>query len=365
MSAWPDLVRFIRQHRLEPTLTVYLEALPADPAGDRAAALRLRDALTRLSAEMEGAPPFEKSDFDACTEDLVEALPGEDHRSRSAGWGYFRASGGDRLIIPVPAGVETSASWGTGPRVVPFLRVSTPQSALVLQVDRQHARFSLLHDGVVEEIVSLEADPLAEVGSHMSAGPSVGFHNGTHGRAGSDEVQRQRREATERLYAIAVRRAVLLSEDSLPVLVGGPAEAATRILAALPASVAARSARVPDLRMETPESRLDIITSALKALGETRQRGRVDELLEEAHSHGRAATGYEQAFRAVERGAIAELIFGDSAWRAQPEAIEMLVHRALDAGASVQWVPDGVMLNGEAPNADAVIAGLRFVVPPP
>jgi hypothetical protein len=343
MSAWPDLVRFIRQHRLEPTLTVYLEALPADPAGDRAAALRLRDALTRLSTEMEGAPPSEKSDFDACTEDLVEALPGEDHRSRSAGWGYFRASGGDRLIIPVPVGIETSASWGTGPRVVPYLRVSTPQSALVLQVDRQHARFSLLHDGVIEEIIALAAEPIIEEGSH-------------------DDVQHQRREASERLHAMVVKRAVALSEDHLPLLVGGPTEAVQRILSAVPASLTERSTRVSDLRMESPERSLGAIVDALKSLRESQQRHQVDALREDAHEQGHATVGFEQAFRAAERGAIAELIFGDSAWRARPEAMELLVHRAVDAGATVQWASD-VVLNGDARGLDGVIAGLRFPVP--
>lgn len=362
MSAWPELVRFIRQHRLEPTLTVYVEALPTDPAGERAAVLRLRDALARLTKDMEGAPPFEKTDFDACTDDLIEVLPSEDHRSRTAGWAYFRAAGGDRLIIPVPAGVETSASWGTGPRVVPFLRASTPQSALVLQVDREHLRFSLLHDGVVEEIVSLEADPVTDVGSHMSAGPSVGFHSGTHGRAGADEAQRQRREATERLYTIAARRAATLSEDHLPVLVGGPAEAAVRVLESFPAALQRRSARVEALRMENPSSKLPLLVEALQALRERQQRQHVEELREDAYADGRATLGFDQAFRAAERGAIAELIFSDGAWRARPEAIELLVHRAIDAGAQVQWAPSGV-LDGEASVADGIIAGLRFPLP--
>lgn len=363
MSAWPELVRFIRQHRLEPTLTVYVEALPAAPAGDRAAALRLRDALASLTREMEDAPPLEKADFDACTEDLIEALPSEDRRSRSAGWGYFRAASGERLIIPVPAGIETSATWATGPRVVPFLRASKPQSALVLQVDRRRARFSFLHDGIVEEIVSLEADEAVEVGSHMGATPSVGFHTGTHGRAAADEVQRQRREATDRLFALAVKRAVLLSEDHLPVLVGGPAAAVLRVMAEFPASLEERSARVPNLRMDHPERDVAALVDALRSLTERQQRQRVEHLREDAHGQGRAAVGFEQAFRAAERGAIAELIFGDGAWRAQPEAIEWLLHRAIEAGADVHWAPDGV-LDGAAKDADGIITGLRFSVPP-
>lgn len=343
MSAWPDLVRFIRRHRLEPTLTVYVEARPNDPAGERGAALRLRDALARLAGEMEGAPPFEKSDFDECTDDLIEALPGEESRSRSTGWGYFRAAGGDRLIVPVPVGIETSASWGTGPRVVPFLRVSRPQSALVVQVDREHARFSFLHDGIIEEIVSLEAAPIPVEGTH-------------------DDAQRQRREANDRFHALVVRRTVALSEDHLPVLVGGPDEAVLHLLADLPSSLEERSARIPDVRMERPESRLETINHALDALRELRLRRHVDALREDAHPQGRAAVGFDQALRAAERGAIAELIFGDSAWRAQPQAIELLVHRAVDAGATVEWAADGV-LNSDAHGVDGIIAGLRFAVP--
>lgn len=359
MSAWPELVQFLRQHRLEPTLSVYVEALPADPGGDRAAELRLRDVLTRLAREMEDAPPLEKGDFDAATDALGEALPSADRRSRTMGWAFFRTSGGAQLVVPVPAGIETAASWGMGPRVVPFLRASTPQSALVVQVDRQHARFSLLHDGIVEEIVTIDADPVTDVGTHMSAGPALGFHSGTHGRAGADEAQRQRREATERLFSSVVKRSLALSDDHLPVLVGGPTESVTRVLAAFPASLEARSCDAPELRMEDPNGKSAALLAALRRLRDRQQRERVTALREDVRERRRAAAGYDEAFRAAERGAIAELIFGDDAWRARPDAIEFLVHRALAAGATVQWAPPGV-LNDETGAADGIIAGLRF-----
>lgn len=357
MSAWPRLAQFLAANRHAPTLSVYLEPAPTDPGAARAVALRLRDAIEQLRQSLADRPEAEREDVERCLAELDEAIPAAEHRSRLHGWAFFRTAAGEQLVVDTPAEVETSAAWDVGPRVVPFLRAAEPESALLVQVDREHARLALLHDGVVDEIVTLVADRVEDVGSHMSAGPTPGFHRGTHGRAGADEAQRQRRENTERLLATAARRTATLAEDDLPLVIGGSAEMTKRFLAALPQAIAERSTVLETLRMGAADEALPEIHSALRTQRLREQAAHLSELRDAALARGRAALGFERAQRAAELGAVAELIFSEEAWRAHPAEIEALVHRALGSGASVSWMPDA---DGLAGDWDGVIAGLRF-----
>lgn len=359
MSAWPRLAEFLAENRHAPTLSVYLEAAPADPAESRAVALRLREAIDALRAIDADRSAEERDAIDACIADLIEAIPSAEHRSRRQGWAFFRTASGARLIIEAPPGVETSAAWDIGPRVVPFLRAAEPESALLVQVDREHVRIGLLHDDVVEAIVALDADRVSDVGPHMSAGPTPGFHRGTHGRAGADEAQRQRREATERLLATAARRVTALAEDALPVVIGGAAEAVKHFVQALPRPLADRSAVVETLRMGPPDAAIPDILGALRDLRRREQSAHIAALRDAAAARGRAAVGFENAQRAAERDAIAELIFTDAAWHAHPAEIEALVHRALTSGASVEWT---ALDAADAAQSDGIVAGLRFAL---
>lgn len=359
MSAWPRLSEFLAANRHARTLSVYLEAAPADPAEARAVALRLRDAIEQLRAADATRSPEERDAIDACIADLVEAIPSAEHRTRRQGWAFFRTASGARLIIDAPAGVETSVAWDIGPRVIPFLRAAEPDSALVVQVDRAHVRIGLLHDAMVDAIVALEAQGVTDVGPHMSAGPAPGFHRGTHGRAGADEAQRQRREATERLLATAARRVVALAEDTLPVVIGGASETVKHFVGTLPHQLAERTAIVDGLRMGPPDAAVPEIREALRVLRLREQTAHIAALRDAAAARGRAALGFELAQRAAERDAIAELIFTDAAWRAHPAEIEALVHRALNSGASVEWSPLDAT---DAAQSDGIVAGLRFTL---
>lgn len=359
MSAWPRLSEFLAANRHALTLSVYLEAAPADPAEGRAVALRLREAIEQLRASDANRSKEEQDAIDACIADLIETIPSAEHRTRRQGWAFFRTATGARLVIDAPPSVETSAAWDIGPRVIPFLRAAEPESALLVQVDREHVKIGLVHDAMIDEIVALEADRVTDVGPHMSAGPTPGFHRGTHGRAGADEAQRQRREATERLLTTAARRVATLAEDSLPVVIGGATETVRRFIQSLPRPLADRTVEVESLRMGPPDAALPEILAALRDLRRREQAVHIAELRDAAAARGRAALGFEHAQRAAEMDAIAELIFTDTAWRAHPAEIEALVHRALSGGASVEWTPLGDADGGQS---DGIVAGLRFAL---
>lgn len=360
MSAWQRLSKFLAENRHAPTLSVYLEAAPSDPAEGRAVALRLREAIERLHENAAQLPDAERDAIETCVNELIEAIPSAEHRSRRQGWAFFRTAAGAQLVLEAPAGVETSVAWDIGPRVVPFLRAAEPESALIVQIDRAHARIGFLHDGIVDPIVvALEADRTLEVPPHMSASPAPGFHTGTHGRAGADEAQRQRREASERLLATAVKRVVALAEDTLPVVVGGATGMVKHFVQALPRSLAERTTVVQALRMGPADPIVPRILEALREMRRREQAMHLVELRDAAAARGRAAVGFERAQQAAEAGAIAELIFTDAAWRAHPAEIEALVHRALTSGASVEWTP---VQDGETTPPDGIIAGLRFPI---
>ncbi|HRN54691.1 MAG TPA: hypothetical protein PK788_14440, partial [Gemmatimonadaceae bacterium] len=104
MSAWPRLSEFLSAHRHAPTLSVYLEAAPADPAESRAVALRLRTNIEQLRDAAASWPEAEREQLEACLAELIEAIPSAEHRSRRQGWAFFRTAAGAQLVIDAPAG---------------------------------------------------------------------------------------------------------------------------------------------------------------------------------------------------------------------------------------------------------------------
>lgn len=359
MTVTNDLLRFVRTHREELTLSVYVEATPSDPAARRNWRVVLRQQIAAVRERLAAAPQEERDAFERCAERALDRLGAEQFSPGATGWACFCAAGGDELHLAVPPGVGTSVHWGTGARVVPYLRVAEADEALVVQLDREHARLSRLHDGNLETLLTLEAEEIGELGPFMGEGPRPGFHSGTHGRTGTDEAQRLQREASDRLLAGVLRRLTTLADSGLPLVVGGAPESAAHLFRQLPAAYAERSALATGLRMTPPAESLPAIHEALHALRLRHQEARLDALREAAHRNGRAALGLEVANRAAQSGAIAELIFSEQAWRRHPQEIEALVQRALADGAEVAWADPAVMrdLDGEA---DGIVAGLRF-----
>lgn len=362
MSANSDLRRFLRDHRDEPVLSVYLEARPADPAARRRQGVHLQQQVTAVRASLADASSDERALFERLMQMVLDRVPDEG-AGGGGSWACFASGDGSVLELVLPPGVETSVSWGKGPTVVQFVRVAEPEVALVAQVDREHVRLTRWEAGECETLLSLDAAPAEDTGTHMSAAPRVGFHSGTRGRPGADDAQRQRREESERLLHALVKKLSSLPGPALPVVVGGAPESVAHLMKALPAAVEARTAHAESLRMALPAESALVVRSTLRALQVRRMGARAEELHDEAQANGLATTGLEHASRAAAQGAIAELIFSDHAWRAHPQEIEVLVQQALDDGATVAWAPSEegrARLDGEA---DGLVAGLRFGVP--
>ncbi len=360
MTTTNELRQFLRAHRDELVLSLYLESRPADPALRRQRHVHLRQQLAAARDRIADAPHDERELFEKLVQVALDRLPAEPATEGGGSWACFCAAGGRVLELALPPGIETTVHWGLGAFVVPFVRVAEPEAALIAQLDRGHARLTRWQDGRFETLFSLDAAPITDAGMHTSEAPRPGFHPGTRGRSGADDAQRQRREDAEKLQSALLHRLGSLPGPELPILVGGASESVARLIKELPANLVDRATEAGDLRMEPPQDALPVIREALHTHQARRLGQRLEALRDAAHANGLATAGLAQASRAAARGAVAELIFGDHAWRQHPDEIAALVQRVMLDGAEVAWAGgDAPALDGEA---DGLVAGLRFAL---
>lgn len=358
-----DLRRFVREHRDDLTLSVYVESPPPDPADRRNWQVLVRQGIAQARESIADAPREEQEAFERCAERVLDRLPETSTPRGDGGWACFCTATGDVLDVTVPESDETSVAWGHGPRVVPYLRSAEDERALLVYLDREHARISRFENGSLREVASFESEPPHEATPHMGDSPRHGFHGGTRGVAATDDRQRQRREATERLFHTVARRLTTNGEDRFPIVLAGTPETTAHFINTLPPQVAERCVVATSIHSgSTGADVAESVRGALRVLRSREHAQRVTALQDAAFADGRAALGLEDASRAADHGAIAELIFSDRAWREHPGQIEALVQRALAEGASVTVAAQEAVASANG-SADGVVAGLRFPIP--
>lgn len=117
-----SLLRFIRDHRDEPTLSVYVESVPANPSDRLAWRVRLRQGLHDVRERFESAPADERGAFERCEAVLLQRLPEGETTPLPTGWAYFRAAADVRC-----AGyADQSALDGTPEGIITALRFPLP-----------------------------------------------------------------------------------------------------------------------------------------------------------------------------------------------------------------------------------------------
>jgi hypothetical protein len=365
MTTSTDLRQFLRAHREELVLSLYLEARPADPAARHQRQVHLRQRIAATRERLAATPRDEQELFERLVQEALDRLPSDAASESGGSWACFVAASGRVLELTMPPGVETTVFWGLGANVVPYVRVAEPEAALIAQVDREHVRLTRWDSGRFETLLALEALPVEDTGTHMGEAPRVGFHSGTRGRSGADDAQCQRREESERLLNALVHKLNAVPGPELPVVVGGSSESVARLLKAVPASLAERSGHAEALRMELPQDAIPAIRGTLHELQARRLGQRLEALRDAAHANGLATTGLARTSKAAAHGAIAELIFSDQAWQAHPQEVETLIQRALMDGAVIAWAGPRAGRFGLDGEADGLVAGLRFAVSGP
>lgn len=358
-----DLRRFVREHRDDLTLSVYVESPPPDPAERRNWQVLVRQGIAQARESLANAPEEEQEAFERCAERVLDKLPDAEAPRGEGGWACFCTATGDLLDVTVPESGETSVAWGLGARVVPYLRAAEEEQALLVHLDREHARVARYAKGELRELFQLTTDTPHQPVRHMGDSPRQGFHGGTRGVSATDDIQRQRREATERMFHQVARRLGQNGEAKLPIVLAGTPETTAHFINTLPTPVAERCVVASSLHAGSTGAEVsEAVRAALRVLRSREHSRRVGELQDAAYADGRAALGFEDASRAADLGAIAELMFSDRAWRENPREIEALVARALAEGATVT-VADPAAVEAADGEAKGVVAGLRFPIP--
>ena len=354
MSLSQNVLDFVKSHRAELALSIYLDGSATDPAERRHWRLELREQLTRARAAVHEAPAMERDEFERCVSALLERLPTDGHMLGSPGWAGFACVGGDVRVDALPVRTTTLVVWRQGPFVVPLLSADVTHGALVVRIDWDGANVWRMADGAIVQVQAVETHGPAEPGPHMGDAARAGFHGGTRGSTMTDEMQRQRDRARERLLETVAHDVALRSRGDAAIVIGGAPEAVARLHAALPAGVAARATVAHDLHMRTPHGEmLDIARAACEEVNERLQMHRLETWERHARTGGRAAVGLEAIAAAVIAGAAEHVMVSRQLCIDDPARVEDIVHLALVSGARVETAAH---LAGE--RLDAVAGGI-------
>lgn len=366
MALAPEILQFVQAHRDLLTLSVYLEGA-TNPSDRHEWRTELHNGLARLRARLQTASHEERETFEACVERLAERLPQSDAMLGAPGWAGFACSNGVIRAETLPVPVAVSVTWGRGARIAPYIEAVNPHPALVVVLTRQQATLYRLAGAELSKLEVIEARPKAGAGPHMGNSPRLGFHPGTRGETLTEAQDRHDRASAGQLATTVVRRIRALTDDDMPVVLGGAMETVTRIRESLPPGFAERTFVATALPARTTLAKTRrIAIEALSALRVARQRTLVAQVIERPHTHRHLALGLEPVSHAIDAGAVDLLLLSPAAVRSRPEETDNLIQRAFTEGADVEIVAPAAatMLDARAGGAAARLRHAVAETPP-
>jgi hypothetical protein len=355
-------------HELADTrvLSVYLDTRVTDPAMRDAWRPTLITGLREARARI--ADDRERDDFDRAAALLEEPFPAPGGVWGAPGWVALVTAEGRRYVADLPVQPPVLVAWRDGPVLSPYLRALKQHRPVVAAlVESRSVRLYRYAWGKLEALDELSA-PLEQPSSaERITGPATRATStpAARGAVGTDESRRRRRSAFQRLAASLGERIAQVAGETGWVLIGGTPEWARLAGAALPRHLAGRTLVSATLRHDAPE---DEIRRAAKHAA-TELRGAeggllVDQLVEHAGGHGRAAAGMPAVQRALRAHAVDVLLLSPEFLRAQEREAEELVRAALATGADVE-VPSGSAAERLDRAASGIAARLRFAIEAP
>lgn len=359
------LVELFQELRDSDVLSVYVDADQKDPAQRDAWRVRLDQEISRLRRGLEQAGDADLPAFDAAWDHVARALKDDAHASMSKrGWVAFATA--ERLwhAAGVPAHMPNLVAWQRGLRAAPYVRVlKQERPVLVALVDARRARLFEHVEGSITEVEGLIADTdlgdLSDVGMHKGSARS----SGVRGATSTDQGQRLRQVAAERLRKEVVDFLGERSRDDAIVVLGGTTEAVKPLAALLPRSLEGRVAVRDSLHMDmSPAEVREEIRSAAGDLSEQGHLALAAGVVDAARAGGKGAVGPEDTHKALEGRAVDTLLLSRSFIHAHPVAADRAVGLAFAQGAYVEE------LSGEAGErldreAHGIAARLRFLAP--
>lgn len=357
------LVELFQVLRGRDVLSVYVDADQRDPAQRDAWRVTLEREVSRLRRTLEQDRGGDLGGFDSAWALVAGLLRTDEHGSMSKrGWVAFATP--DRVwhAGAVPAHMPSSVSWQKGIRAAPYVRALKQQRPVtVVLVDGRRARVFEQVEGVITELQGVLADAdlgdLTDVGMRKGSGRSTGVRGATT----TDQAQRLREVASERMRkSLADLIDARVGQNGV-VVVGGPAEAARKLVAILPRRLHGRVAERPSLHLEMGAAEVrEAIRAAAGDLSEHGHGSLVAEVADTTRAGGKGAMGEKDTLAALEAKAVDTLLLSRAFIQAHPRVADDAVGLAFAQGADVEEVSGsaGERLDRDA---DGIAARLRFV----
>lgn len=357
------LVELFQDLRDRDVLSVYVDADQRDPAQRDAWRIHLEGEISRVRRGLEqvGSPGL--SAFDAAWDLVAHELKSDAHASMTKrGWVAFATPEQVWHAGAVPAHMPHLVAWQRGIRAAPYVRaLKQERPVLVVLVDGRRARVFEHVEGSITEVEGLIAD--TDVGDLGDVGMSKGSSrvSGVRGETSTDQGQRLREVAAERLRKELADLIGERSREDGIVVVGGTAEAVKRLVALLPRSLAGRVAQRSSLHLDM--SAAEVREEIRSAAGDVSEQGHlalVAGVVDAARAGGKGALGREETLKALEGKRVDTLLLSRSFIQDHAAAADHAVGLAFSQAAYVEE------LSGEAggrldQEGHGIAARLRFL----
>jgi hypothetical protein len=344
-------------------LTVYLDTRITDPAMRDAWRPTLQRVLREARARI--TDDRERDAFDHAAAHLKEPRPTPGGTWRAPGWVAFVTADGIRHAADLPVAPGTGASWRDGPVIANYLRAFKQlRPVFVALVASTGARILRYAAGELEEVEELSASGEEAPRAGRPTAPAVhGMASAApRGAVGSEAVSRRRSAAFDRLVTTLGERLAARAGHESWILVGGTHEWATIAGEALARQFAGRVH--VSATLDAGDGRNEIIEEAKEAATQLRAaRGLalVDQLIDRAGGHARAAAGIPAVQRALHARAVDLLLVTPRFIGATEHDVEDFVRAATASGADVE-VPSGDAADHLDRAAEGIAARLRFPI---
>jgi hypothetical protein len=263
----------------------------------------------------------------------------------------------------IRAELPTSVVWEDQVRIVPYLSVADPGSALVVLFDRQHASISRFAHGALTELERFETIPSAVSGPHTNAPPKQSFHPGTHGESATEAAARQSDTALRRHTAQLLKRLMALDHAHEWIVVGGATEALAHLTAWLAPGASGRLVVLSSVGVSSSAAHVRAAVEA--ALAERHahlQRRLVADLGNRRPRPAVSAVGRVAVDAALEQRAVGTLVLAQHWVERHPGEAEALARAAFAQDAKIEIARQEAGLTLEHV-ANGIAACLRYAVP--
>jgi hypothetical protein len=357
------LVELFQDLRDRDVLSVYVDADQRDPAQRDAWRVHLEGEISRLRRGLEqvGSPGL--SAFDAAWGLVAQELKSDAHASMAKrGWVAFATPERVWYANAVPAHMPSLVAWQRGIRAAPYVRaLKQERPVLVVLVGGRRARVFEHVEGSITEVEGLIAD--TDVGDLGDVGMSKGSSraSGVRGETSTDQGQRLREVAAERLRKEVVNLIHERAHEDGIVVLGGTGDAVKRLMALLPRSLEGRVAQRASLHLEmSPAEVREEIRSAAGDLSEQGHLALVGNVVDAARAGGKGALGKEETMKALEGKRVDTLLLSRSFIQDHPVPADHAVGLAFSQGAYVEELSGdaGSRLDQEG---HGIAARLRFM----